>query len=64
MFFMKKENPKTILEGLDRAQEMLDQRLEAKLITPEMYQKQSMEFRKKREKYEKKLGISKYDKYN
>lgn len=64
MFFRKKENPKTILEGLDRAQEMLDKRLEAKLITPEMYQKQSMVFRKKREKYEKKLGISKYDKYN
>lgn len=61
MGLFKREDPKTILEGLDRAQAMLDDRFEKKLITPEAYQKQCLEFRARREKYEKKLGKKKYD---
>ena len=60
-FFFNRQEPKTVLEGLDRAQAMLDDRYEKKLITPEAYQKQCLEFRLRREKYEKKLGKKKYD---
>ncbi len=56
LFNFKRENPKTVLEGLDRAQKLLDERLEKKQVSLEFYQKQSLEFRKKREKYEKKLN--------
>ncbi len=56
-----RKDPKNELEGLDRAQAMLDDRFQKKLITPEMYQKQSMEFRRRREKYEKKLGKKSWD---
>ncbi len=57
----KREDPKNVLEGLDRAQAMLDDRYQKKLIPLEVYQKQSLEFRKRREKYEKKLGTGKWD---
>ncbi len=57
----KREDPKNVLEGLDRAQAMLDDRYQKKLIPLEVYQKQSLEFRKRREKYEKKLGTKKWD---
>lgn len=56
LFNFKRENPKTVLEGLDRSQKLLDERLEKKQVSLEYYQKQSLEFRKKREKYEKKLN--------
>ncbi len=59
MNFFKRENPKTVLEGLDRAQEMLDERYEKKQITIEQYQQQCMEFAKKREKYQKQLDRQK-----
>ena len=54
--FFKKENPKMLLEGLERAQKLLDERYEKKMITPEMYQKQCVEFGKKREIYMKKIN--------
>lgn len=57
----KKEDPKTLLEGIKKAQKLLDERYEKGLISPEMYQKQSNEFAKKRDKYLKKLGLSIYD---
>lgn len=56
LFNFKREDPKTIIEGLDRAQKLLDERFEKKQVSLEYYQKQSLEFRKKREKYEKKLN--------
>ena len=56
LFNLKREDPKTIIEGLDRAQKLLDERFEKKQVSLEYYQKQSLEFRKKREKYEKKLN--------
>lgn len=55
MNFFKRENPKTELEGLDKAQKILDERFEKKQITIEQYQKQCIEFGKRREKYEKML---------
>ena len=56
MNFFKRENPKNELEGLDRALEILNDRFEKKQITLEQYQKQCLEFAKKREKYEKMLA--------
>ncbi|MEG1495328.1 MAG: hypothetical protein RR047_00585 [Bacilli bacterium] len=63
MGLFTREDPKTILEGLNKAQKLLDDRYDKKLISPEVYRNQSLEFMKKREKYEKKLGYSKYDSY-
>jgi len=59
----KKEDPKLVLQGIDRAQKLLDERLEKKLISHDLYIKQSTEFNKKREKYLKKLGKDRYDVY-
>ena len=56
LFNFKREDPKTVLEGIDRAQKILDERFEKKQVSLDYYQKQSMEFRKKREKYERKLN--------
>ncbi len=53
--FFERRDPKTELEGIDRALEILNQRYEKKLITIEQYQKQAMEFGKRKEKYLKKL---------
>lgn len=54
MFFNKpKQDPKSLLEGLDKAQALLDERYEKHQITLEQYKSQAMEFMKKREKYEK-----------
>lgn len=58
--FMRKD-PKTELEGLDRAQQILDERYQRHQVPEEVYRKQCLEFQKRREKYEKKLGKSKYD---
>lgn len=63
MGLFTREDPKTILEGLNKAQKLLDERYDKKLVSPEVYRNQSLEFMKKREKYEKKLGYSKYDSY-
>ena len=53
--FFDRKDPKTELEGLERAQKILDDRYEKGQVLPEVYQKQCMEFQKRREKYEKKL---------
>lgn len=53
--FFKRENPKNEIEGIDRAMELLNERYEKKQITIEQFQKQAMEFAKKREKYQKQL---------
>ena len=43
---------------------MLDERFQRKEISNEIYQKQSLAFRERIEKCEKKMGIDKYDQYN
>lgn len=53
--FFNRQDPKTELEGLERAQAILNDRYEKKMIPLEVYQKQCMEFQKRREKYEKKI---------
>ena len=50
-----KKDPKNELEGLEKAQQILDERFKKGQILPEAYQKQCLEFQKRREKYEKKL---------
>ncbi len=55
MFIFSKRNPKTKLEGLDRAMEILDQRYKNKQISIEQFQKQCEKFGKLREKYLKEL---------
>lgn len=59
-----RKDPKTELDGLKRAQAMLDERFRRKEVSNEVYQKQSLVFRERIEKCEKKMGISKYDQYN
>ena len=54
-FLFKRVNPKTELEGLEKAQKILDERYERGQVLPEVYAKQCMEFQKRREQYEKKL---------
>lgn len=44
-----------MIEGIDRALEVLNERYEKKQISIEQYQKQAMEFGKRREKYQKQL---------
>ena len=53
MFRLK--DPKTELEGLDRALEILKMRYEKKVISIEEFSRQCQEIAKKREKYQKKL---------
>lgn len=52
----KRTNPKTELEGLDRALEILNDRYEKKLITIEQFQAQAKEFGRRREKCLKKVA--------
>lgn len=54
-WFFNRKDPKTELEGLERAQQILDERNKKGQILPEVYAKKCMEFQKQREKYEKKL---------
>lgn len=54
MFFQPK-NPKTELDSLDRALEILQDRYEKKVITLEQFSKECQEIGKKREKCQKKL---------
>ena len=60
-FLFMRKDPKTELEGLDRAQQILDVRYQRHQVPEEVYRKQCLEFQKRREKYEKKLGKKKYD---
>jgi len=54
-WFLDRKDPKTELEGLDRAQKILDERYQRGQVMPVVYQKQCLEFQKRREKYENKL---------
>lgn len=54
----KKENPQTIIDGLDKALEILQKRYEQKNITLEEFTKKCEELGKKRQKYQKKLERS------
>ena len=54
MFFQRKD-PKTELEGLDIALEILQDRYDKKVITIEVFSKQCQEIAKKRAKYKKQL---------
>lgn len=54
MFFTPKD-PKTELESLDRALEILQDRYEKKAITIEQFSKECEIIAKKREKYQKKI---------
>lgn len=53
--FFDKKNPKTELEGLEKAQQILDERYKMHQVSDELYRKQCLEFQKKREKYLKKI---------
>ena len=53
--FFKPKDPKTELEGLDRALEILQDRYDKKAISLDDFSRQCQEIAKKREKYQKKL---------
>ena len=57
-WFLDRKDPKTELEGLERAQKILDERYQKGQVMSEVYRKQCLEFQKRREKYEKKLKKS------
>ena len=54
-WFLDRKDPKTELEGLERAQKILNERYEKGQVLDSVYQKQCLEFQKRREQYEKKL---------
>ena len=58
----KRVDPKTELEGIDRAVEILNDRFQKKLISLEEFNKKSLEFGKRKAKCLKKLkkGNKKY----
>lgn len=58
--FFKPKDPKTELDSLDRALEILQDRYKRKVISIEEFSKQCEEIAKKREKYQKKLDKQKY----
>ncbi len=55
MILFQNKNPKTELESLDKALEILQDRYNKKVITIEQFSKQCQEISKKRIKYQKKL---------
>lgn len=57
-WFLDRKDPKTELEGLERAQKILDERYQKGQVMDVVYQRQCLEFQKRREKYEKKLKKS------
>lgn len=61
-WFLDRKDPKTELEGLQRAQQILDERYKMGQVDVSVYQKQCLEFQKRREKCEKKL--KKQNKFN
>lgn len=54
-WFLDRKDPKNELEGLERAQKILDDRYQKGQVMDIVYQKQCLEFQKRREKYENKL---------
>ncbi len=54
-WFLDRKDPKTELEGLEKAQQILDERYKRGQVIDTVYQKQCLEFQKRREKYEKSL---------
>ena len=54
-WFFDRKDPKNELEAIDKAQRILDERYKMGQVLPEVYQKQCMEFQKRREKYAKKV---------
>lgn len=54
----RKVDPKTEIEGIDRAVELLNDRYEKKLISLEEFNKKSLEFGKRKAKCLKKLEKS------
>ncbi len=54
-WFLDRKDPKTELEGLERAQKILDERFQRGQVPNEIYMKQSAEFGKRKEKYIAKL---------
>ncbi len=54
----RRVNPKTELEGIDRAIEILNDRFQKKLISLEEFNKKSLEFGKRKAKCLKKLEKS------
>jgi len=57
-WFFDRKDPKTELEGLERAQKILDERFQRGQVPNEVYMKQSLEFGKRKEKYIAKLKKS------
>ena len=55
MWFLDRKDPKTELEGLERAQKILDERYQKKQVPEEVYRRQCLLFLEQREKYERKL---------
>ncbi len=53
--FLDRKDPKTELEGLEKAQAILDERFKRGQVPNEIYMKQTMEFNKRKEKYINKL---------
>ncbi len=53
--FFKPKDPKTELDSLDRALEILQDRYDKKVITIEQFSRECQEIAKKREKYQKQL---------
>ncbi len=63
MFFnrkLSKEEGKRALESLERAQKLLDERLEKNQIEMKAYQEQCKEFGRRREKIRKQVGEEVY----
>lgn len=54
-WFLDRKDPKTELEGLEKAQQILDERYKRGQVIDTVYQKQCLEFQKRREKYVKSL---------
>ena len=54
----RRVDPKTEIEGIDRAVEILNDRFQKKLISLEEFNKKSLEFGKRKAKYLKKLEKS------
>jgi len=54
-WFFDRKDPKTELEGLERAQKILDERFQKGQVPNEVYMKQSREFGERKAKYIEKL---------
>ena len=54
-WFLDRKDPNSELEGIERAQKILDERYERHQVPEEVYRKQCMVFMERRQKYEEKL---------